>query len=327
MQESYIYAAARVRSQENRLISGEKLRRMAQASLADALRMLSESGYGGAVQLTAQNINAAIAEELGMAKSFTCEVTPNKQKTDVFLMQTDITSLKLLLKLRCLNGTIEGVPLSTAGVFEPSELRHMVEHGSYEQLPKIIADTLTMLEIKLYDAPSPRLISVELDKAYVSYALSIKDSFINEYYRIFSEYTNAIILLREREIGASPERVFGYLLPGSSITREAFMEHFDAPLDALDKTMFENSPLRAGLSRAFLEASRKNSIAPIEKCRDNALMELARSGRNECENLLPLFGYMLAKQQEAKAIRLVFTLKLSGESSDTILERLRELYV
>ncbi|MBQ3552828.1 MAG: V-type ATPase subunit [Clostridia bacterium] len=327
MQESYIYAAARIRSQENKLIPGDKLRRMAQASLTDALRLLSESGYGGAVQLTAQNINAAIAEELAITKSFICEITPDKQKTDVFLMQTDITSLKLLLKLRCLNGSIEGVPLSTAGVFEPAELRYMVEHGDYGKLPKIISDTLTLLEIKLYDSPSPRLISVELDKAYISYALSVKDRFINEYYSIFSEYTNAIILLREREQKTSPERVFLYLLPGSSVTRELFMKHFEAPLDTLSRTMFENSPIRDALSHAFLEASRTNAISAIEKCRDNALMELAKRGRSECENLLPLFGYMHAKQQEAKAIRLVFTLKLSGEKSETILERLRELYV
>ena len=41
---------------------------------------------------------------------------------------------------------------------------------------------------------------------------------------------------------------------------------------------------------------------------------------------MPLIGYLLAKEREAGAVRLIVTAKAVGMSADKLQERLRELY-
>lgn len=45
MQGGYLYAVARIRTNEKGLLSEDKLRRMAHTDRAGAMRILSESGY------------------------------------------------------------------------------------------------------------------------------------------------------------------------------------------------------------------------------------------------------------------------------------------
>ena len=75
------------------------------------------------------------------------------------------------------------------------------------------------------------------------------------------------------------------------------------------------------------EAVRTGSIGVIEKRRDDVLTELLKQYKWESDTVMPVLGYMLAREREAKNIRLVITLARNNFGEEAIDERLRELYV
>lgn len=86
MQDSTIYAVARIRTLEKGLLSAERIKRMAQGSLDDAMRLLIETGYGSMPEATADDLDTLIKNELDRMRAVIQEVTPDKALTDVFLM-------------------------------------------------------------------------------------------------------------------------------------------------------------------------------------------------------------------------------------------------
>ena len=68
------------------------------------------------------------------------------------------------------------------------------------------------------------------------------------------------------------------------------------------------------------------SIASLEKARDDYLLSLVKSRRHEVTTIFPIVGYLLARDREAKAVRLILTVKRNGLDDGVIAERLRELY-
>ena len=65
----------------------------------------------------------------------------------------------------------------------------------------------------------------------------------------------------------------------------------------------------------------------LERTTDNRLMELARRGKADIFTIGPILGFLLAREAEAKAIRLIMVGKLNRLPQEKIRERLREMYV
>ena len=68
------------------------------------------------------------------------------------------------------------------------------------------------------------------------------------------------------------------------------------------------------------------NIAMLEKKRDDYLLSLVNSHRHEVMTTFPIVGYYLARDREAKAVRLILTVKRNKLDDSVITERLRELY-
>ena len=54
-------------------------------------------------------------------------------------------------------------------------------------------------------------------------------------------------------------------------------------------------------------------------------MRFASRGKNEIDTIAPVIGFLLAKRQEAKVIRLIMTALRNGLSEEVINERTRVL--
>ena len=68
-------------------------------------------------------------------------------------------------------------------------------------------------------------------------------------------------------------------------------------------------------------------ISVIEKVLENKVVELIRKYKNINYGIEPVITYILAKEYEMKAIRLIMTGKINKIPNEVIKERLREIYV
>lgn len=325
-QDNALYAVARIRCHENGLIGRERMARMIAGTAEEAMQVLTGAGYGGAAagEGTA-DVEALIAAELARTYALVREVSPEPALTELFLMQADVHNLKALYKLRLLGGGDAGPALMQGGAFDPAALARMVREADYEALPAPLAEALRGLdEAFSHEAADPVRVSAALDGAYFRMGYASKNAFAVAYFKAKADFENALALLRLGAMGASEERLAAALMPAGNIPEETFLKTASLPADQLGKAL-EQGPAGEVLRRA-VEAAQQSGPQAVERARDNYLIRLAEQGRFDQDTVAPIVGYLLAREQEARCIRLILTAKRNGLPESIITERMRVLY-
>ena len=326
-QPSYPYACARISALEKSLFGKDAVRRMAEGSLEDALRMLSDAKYGNLPDATGEDTERMIESVRRQTAETIRELSPDSALTDLFLLQTDAHNLKVLLKARLL-GTTEAVWLE-GGLYSREQLSAMVSEGKYDLLPEELQTALKHLESKLKIAQEPQLVSVLIDYGYHAHCLnatkSMKEPFIAQYFAALCDFNNVITFLRMRAMGAQKEDLKEVLLPNAGVKCDSLIGAYELSAETLTKAISASvakSALQNGLNQMLVSGN----ISALEKTRDDYLLSLVNEHRHENMTIFPIVGYYLARDREAKAVRLILTVKRNGLDDAVIAERLRELY-
>ena len=326
-QPSYAYACARISALEKSLFGKDAIRRMAEGSLEDALRQLSDAKYGNLQDAMAEDTERMIDSVRRQTAQTIQELSPDATLTDLFLLQTDAHNLKVLVKARMLGAAdfawLEG------GLYTREQLVAMVADAKYDELPECMREALIRLEAKLKISQEPQLVSVYIDYGYHAHCLAvsatIKEPFAKQYFAALCDFNDVITFLRMRAMGAHKEDLKEALLPNAGIRREDMIEAYELSAESLTKAISSSvakSALQDGLSRMLVSGN----IAMLEKARDDYLLSLVNAHRHETMTIFPIVGYYLARDREAKAVRLILTVKRNGLDDAVIAERLRELY-
>ena len=90
----------------------------------------------------------------------------------------------------------------------------------------------------------------------------------------------------------------------------------EAVLAALKETEYADAA-EAGLK----------GVAALERWFDDRMMERLRTQRYVYEGIEPIAAYLIGREREIEAVRLILTAKLNFMGDELIHERLRALYV
>lgn len=324
-QPSYAYACARLSALNKRLLEPQTVQRMADGSLQDAMRALSDVRYGNLPDATEADVERMIEREMTDAMLEVREISPNPAITDLFLLRADVQNLKVLIKARLLN---QPEPVFTpGGLFDKETLIEMVQNRQYQQLPPIFCEALTKLEKQLEIRVEPRNISITLDRAYLAHALkeTEKQPVFSLYFKAMADFDNSLTFLRLRAMGASIDTLDEVILPEGGIRYRDLYASYELSFDALNRVL-DKSVCREALLHGLNAMQRTGNISEVEKARDNYLVSLLSSHKYETETIYPVVGYYLAKEREGKAIRLIITAKRNHLPENVIRERLVMLY-
>ena len=324
-QPSYAYACARLSALNKRLLEPQTVQRMADGSLQDAMRALSDVRYGNLPDATEADVERMIEREMTDAMLEVREISPNPAITDLFLLRADVQNLKVLIKARLLN---QPEPVFTpGGLFDKETLIEMVQNRQYQQLPPIFCEALTKLEKQLEIRVEPRNISITLDRAYLAHALkeTEKQPVFSQYFKAMADFDNSLTFLRLRAMGASIDTLDEVILPEGGIRYRDLYASYELSFDALNRVL-DKSVCREALLHGLNAMQRTGNISEVEKARDNYLVSLLSSHKYETETIYPVVGYYLAKEREGKAIRLIITAKRNHLPENVIRERLVMLY-
>ncbi len=335
MAESYYNSIGRLRVAEKGLLTREQISRAAAASSHDeALRLVMETGYGAGCE-NPDDVEALIEHELIRVYGFIRELEVDPSVLDIFRLRADVLNLKLLLKLRMQGAELGDVRvLQHGGVYDAETLVQAASSGDYSALPKPIADVCEGLDVEMHQSPDPRRLSTALDSAYVAYAMTHGDRFAGRYFRAVADFDNIGILVRLRAMGATQSMYESCLLPEGYIPRRLLTKAYSMTDERIaSDVIFDMVELREdalrereALRTAFNACVRGGGAAAIERARDNFLIALAAEHRNDIDSAAPIVGYMLAREQEARCVRLILTAKRNSLPQSVIEERMRELY-
>ena len=326
-QPSYAYACARISALEKSILSGPTVRRLAESSLDDVMRQLMDVRYGGLPDAQPSDCERMIENERLAAANTIRELSPEPQLTDLFLLQTDVQNLKILIKARLLGGA--DTALSEGGLYALETLSEAVQTQNYRELPERLCDALNEMERRLKINVEPQTVSIMLDYGYLCHAMetvrTCGEPFIRQYFAALCDFDNVLTFLRMRAMGAAREDLKSMLLPEAGIRHDTLLAAYELSFDALNKVLCDSVASDA-LNKGLTAMAGSGSIGQLEKARDDYLLSLVNDHRHDVMTIFPIVGYWLARDREAKAVRLLIAAKRNGLDDSVITERLRALY-
>lgn len=319
----YPFAVASVRSMENKLLTKQKLMQMAEAKDAEeALRFLQDSDYGKTQVRDVHDFEAMIQANLEEAYQAVGKLIPNETFMDIFRFKNDYHNVKVLIKEEI--SQVSGKKyLIQGGAIPVEELQKFFRERNYMEMPHIDAKAVEEA-IELYaKTKNGRYIDSVLDKACFQVmsdaAEKLGIAYVKKYVQKLADVTNLKTLLRIRTLNRTEQELLESIVPGGELRAETLVRALksDSAVSVLKETAYGS----------LCAESMEQGFTAFEKACDDYLMDYVKEAKYKTLTPEPVAAYILAKETEAKCVRIIMTCKLREIDAETIKERVREAYV
>ena len=324
----YGYATGRVKILETRLLGKPRLERVIAAKdLEEQRHILAETDYGPFFdEVTSETeLEVALHRYLSRVYAFLEEVTPDSHLNDFFRLKYDFHNVKSLLKIRYLEEISE--IFSGLGKFDVDEVEGLVMDEKFDELPQVYRPAVKEAVAKFKENKDPQQIDTMLDKCLFEelYRLALlqKNRFMSELVQILIDLANLKIFLRAKKLKKEELFLWEVLIDKGSIEKDTLISWFDQPLTHF-YAQIEKTPYHFLKETANAE---KIDLTYFDKLADNFYLNFIKRARYETVGIEPILGYILAKENEAKVLRIIFKAKFLALPVPEIEARMRELYV
>jgi len=324
-----IYANARIKAQENNLLTMDKMVRMVDSdSLDDAVKVLTESNYGGGVVLdNPGKFDSMLNAETEKTINFVREIMPEGLGMEIFFLKLDYHNLKALMKSKYLNIETPKNLLYGGGTIDLDKLTSCVTGDNYSDLYPEMKEALTAIDIAFSGGNrSPRLIDVYLDRAYYKNAAKVAEkgaTSIRKYLKADADLNNISSFIRSRRAGLSYKFFSEGFIEGGEL-KESFFEPLYELSDEMVGEKFRYTVYK-GIALKAVENKGKALVDYETEC-DNYLLNIFKSDKYDMFSVSPMAGYYLAKMTEIKVARMILVCIKNKVDKIMIKQRLRELY-
>lgn len=319
----YPFAVASVRSMENKLLTKQKLMQMAEAKdAAEALRILSETDYGKTEINDVHEFEKMIQNHLEAEYQAVGKLIPSETFMDIFRFKNDYHNVKVLIKEEISKDNGKKY-LIQGGSIPVDILQKNFRERNYMELPNIKADAVQEATEMYAKTKNARFIDSILDKACFQVmsdaAEKLGNEYVSKYVRKLADVTNLKTLLRIWQLKRSDEELEESIVPGGELPAELLIRALknDNVIQMLKDTSYGT------LCETYMD----QGFTVFEKACDDYLMECIKDAKYKTLTPEPVAAYILAKETEAKCVRIIMTCKLHDIDAETIKERVREAYV
>ncbi|MEA4849354.1 MAG: V-type ATP synthase subunit C [Clostridiaceae bacterium] len=331
-ENKYLYSVTRIRALETKLLDKAKIERMIEARNADEIiKILYETEYASSISemKSIEDYESVLSKELSNTYKLLSEISPVPELTNLFQLRYDVHNLKTLLKSSYLDEENDEL-LSEIGTMPIQQLKGMVKDKNFSDLDPIMRECIEEVVGEFTVNPDPQLIDVALDKGLYKLmyktARDNKSSFLTDYISTQIDLINIKSLVRVKSMGYGREFLKKVILENGKLDYAFFGNIFDESLETLiDRLAFKDygKVVEEGISNYI----KTKSLTKFEKLSDDFIFELAKKGKYVAFGIEPLIGYLMAKENETKIIRMIMVGKINEIPNELIRERLRDVYV
>ena len=332
-QPSYPYSTAHIFALENKLISRERIERMVEApTAADALKILSETRYGTAVSELEgpHDYEKILSMDTKNLYDFFQTISPEPDITNLFFLKYDFHNLKVLLKSKYLEENPGEFLIEDSGTISLEALRSAVNNEGYTMVPAYIKEVLQELNEVMENGVDPQKIDIMLDHAMYRHIFMVagkrKSNFALKYFSLQIDLINIRSFLRVRKIKRGFEFLRTILIPGGDLEEGFFSKSMDESIENLPQ-IFKDRDYGQMISDGIEDFIKTNSLSRYERLMDDYLLSFVRKARWNPLGIEPIIGYLLARENEIRLIRIIMVGKNNNLPLHVIRERLRDVYV
>ncbi|MGN0452636.1 MAG: V-type ATPase subunit [Ruminococcus sp.] len=319
---SYEFSIGSVRAKETSLFTDADIDRLISCKDEDELvRLLSDKGYGDG-----KTVDGIIDSHTQSMWDYLKSVAPDFEIFNPFFYQNDVHNLKAVLKGTMANRDYSGLILTPLTI-SVETLKEAVEKRKFSLLPEWLAKPADEAYAILAHTGDARMSDAKIDKALmekmISSASGFNSQFLKAYFNTYVFYSNIKIALRSARTGTSMDYLLNALCDVDGFRKSSVISAALKGIDALVDELSKYSEYSC--SEAISEY--KKSTSAFERFVDNRLIKSAKeSCKRASEGAEPLLGYYLGCEAEKKVIHIIASGIRTKTSTDTIRERLREIY-
>ena len=313
----YGFAVGRVRVLQARLLSRSVFERLIDApDFAEQRRVLSETAFGRYLEPTRTpgDVERALDASLGdLYDEFLFEAGLPEPVVRFFRLPYDYRNLRALLKARVLGAPVPA--LSSLGSVETSAFT-----GTAEALPAPLFDLLTAWDDAEKQPALPEIESTVDHALFLALAAEAKRSrvaFLRDLVRLRTDLANVRVLLRANRKRLTSAATQEALLAGGSKKIVALApEAGRMDAEELADSIYATRAVPGLDLRDLLDLERYDLVAASLEAARMASARMVPSGPD------PVLAYVLAREAEVIALRIVIVGRLSGLDRETVRERL-----
>jgi len=321
-EKQYAYAVARIRYKENALLDTQALEQLlASKSYEECLQLLYDKGWGSPD--SHQGSEQLLEDEQEKTWHLIRELVDDISVFDLFLIPNDYHNLKAAIKL-VYSGEKQEHLFINNGTIDPQIIFEAIKEHNNDLLPQQMRETATEAFQALLHTGDGQLCDFMIDKASLEAVYSAGKVSKNELLKKVAEVTVAVadikIAVRTCKTGKSLDKITLALANCDSLDiqklAKAAAQDEEAIYDYLNRTVYAKAVEQI-----------KESSSAFERWCDNLIIEVIRLQKYNPFTIAPIAAYILARQNEIKAVRMILSGKLNQLSEESVRERLREMYV
>jgi len=344
-------AVGHIRIKEREILSRADLMRLVEAAdLERAVLALRDTFYGPFfAAVSPQEHGKALVAALSEAYGYALEISPEPMLIVAYRARNDFHNLKVRAKSLQLDTPLDKEALSPLGNFgadlHPDETLSEAERllGSRVSKKEIASfcDTLGQTyrqAVELIEGSRESthegLLSLRvdslIDRRYYDWFARVFRRYGYAGLRVFQkaevDLVNLRISMRGLRMGLAPELFEEVILPGGDVPAGKILGAYKDGFSGIS-TVFRGTPWESLAVSGAQAAEKRESLTRWERSCDNALMGVVRNAKYYSIGPEPVFGYLFAKENEVRNLRVILSGKESDLPAQEIAERLRETYV
>lgn len=321
-----------VRVLEKRLLNKSRLERMIEAETPDeVLKLLGETEYSQSMTdiKNSREYEKILKKETERVFSLIRKMSNDSEIVDILSLKYDYHNLKILLKGK-LTGKDFSMLLMDAGTVKSGKLKAQFDAENYGDLPEEFSKAANEVEKDFDENKNPQRIDIIVDKYYYFHLLKIAEKInvkiLKDYVESLIDFQNIITLLRVKKQNKDFKFLENVIHEGGKISKDKIVSSLNDSVESI-ANKFRKEKIGNYLVKGAEIFNEEGRLSELEKISDNYLLELNKESKYTVFGPEPLFAYLIAKEREMNAIRMIMVSKINNINSEKVRERLRDTYV
>ena len=321
LSDQQLYANGRIAVMSTRLLASDKFTRLAECStLVEALRVLSENGYGAGTTITNPNdYELILRAELDATLALMKELCYDKNAVGYFLCPYDYVNAKILMKSKYQRTS--GVEYCFAdGSFEPNKMQDDFVADEYKDYTKNMAEACDGIDTEFASGNrSAQLIDAYLDRAMFAdmgkYAKRCSIRLVRKLFVWQVDTSNLMLLYRLKKAGATESELDKWFIKGGKVSLDVVKKLWNSDAVAVD--------LPEEYRRFYALCKVENAtLAPAEK-EQSAYRNKLVADYADLLTIQPVLEYFFKKTDEIQKLRRLLVDVKNGVDKEKIKDKLK----
>ncbi len=322
MSEQYIFAVAKIRTLEVKLLSDADIAQLVSSvDEKQCLQILADKGYGDMDMVP--DAESMMRREEAKVWETVRELNVPMETFDVLRLPKLFHNLKAAIK--AVYTDIANLPIYYEDTVIPGKtMEAWIREHDFDKLPRDMQQAAQDAYEALFHTGDGQLCDVIVDQAALSAIAAAGHASKTEIIKDYAESTVAVadikIAVRCARTGKSAEFMKRAMADCDTINSGQLIKAALSGIDAICEY------LRGTIYKEGAEALAASPSA-FERWCDNKLIQTIKPQKYEAFGIGPVVAYVIARQNEIKTVRVILSGKANGLSIAAIRERVREMYV